>query len=95
MAKVVDNRTDEQRATHRWLVVANDACLSGWGDAKRGRSIAAWACEYKDVATVERWVRSRPEMKRVRIAADKVYGRSGDYIHIYVVDGGHPALSGE
>lgn len=90
-----DDRTPDQRATHTILVAGNDSCLTGWGDAKSGRSIAAWACTPANALSVERWVRSRTDMERVRILHDPVYGRTGDHIHIYVVTDGHPALGGD
>lgn len=40
----VDDRTPEQRETHRWGVVARDKFMSGWGQAFNGASRCAWAC---------------------------------------------------
>lgn len=57
-----DDRTPEQKQTHRWGVVARDKFMSGWGRASNGDSRCAWACAPDvDVDRVERWVRSRRE----------------------------------
>jgi hypothetical protein len=96
MVTVIDDRTDEQRETHYALCVATDSLMSraGRGCGMCQRSIPAWACEPRDYIYVERWVRSRAEMKRVRRATHRIKGRKGDHIHIYVVTEGHPALEG-
>lgn len=92
--KIQDDRTHEQRKTHRVLVIGTDTCLSGWGGASGGASYAAWACEPKDKAKVLSWVEGRQDMKRVRV----VYGsyqpnpRHCAHLHIYVVEDGHTAL---
>lgn len=65
-----DDRTEEQRKTHTWLVVMTDKFLSGWGKAKKGPSYAAWACVHNDLDSVESWVRSRTDAQRVRIVRD-------------------------
>jgi hypothetical protein len=93
MANVNDRRTAEQMVTHRWLVCGTDTFLSGWGGAKRGRSLAAWACRREHLEKVERWVRGRSDMKRVRVEVGKLpFTKSGDHLSVYVVEPGHPAL---
>ena len=94
---IKDDRTEEQKRTHRWAVVATDRFLSGWGGAEGGSSFAAWACERGDLYDVERWVRSRSDMQRVRVANLDTYRpspRTCAHYHIYTVTPGHGALAG-
>ena len=93
-ATIEDDRTANSRRTHTVLVVGTDSFMSGWGLAP-GRSYAAWACRPEDQYRVYRWVRSRSEMKRVRVVGCDYRPRlgSGDHLHIYVVNDGHAALS--
>jgi hypothetical protein len=99
MATVIDDRTQEQRETHRVLICGTDGFMTRWGHrcgmvGKSGRSIAAWACTPGDAATVEAWVRTRGDLKRVRRAI-RVYPQKGDHIHIYVVTDAHPSIAKE
>lgn len=94
--KIVDDRTEEQKKTHPWLIVGTDSFLSGWGGAKGGVSIAAWACKEEDRREVLRWVSNRSDMKRVRESydngKDRRYRPSGaGHCHIYFVDDNHCA----
>jgi len=92
MPKIQDDRTEAQRNSHRYAVVATDSFMSGWGGAQGGASVAAWAY---DSATSERrlleWVESRKEMKRVRVVDLKGYRPRCAHLHIYVVEPGHPS----
>ena len=93
-----DDRTPEQQMTHTLLVVGTDRCLSSWGEATGGTSIAAWACTIDNLDAVDAWVRSRKDMKSVRLTTDsprqRYYpGKTCAHLHIYVVESGHPALS--
>lgn len=90
----VDDRTPEQKTTHRFLVIGTDSFMSGWGAAEGGTSYAAWACTQQDLDKVERWVRSRREMKRVRTTFGDWRPRGVGHAHIYVVTEGHCALGG-
>jgi hypothetical protein len=93
----VDDRTPEQRVTHRWGVVAKDKFMSGWGGARGGASRCAWACgPGVDVGRVERWVRARSEMRYVSVVDLNSYRvPSGTaHFHIYVADADHPANAG-
>lgn len=91
---ITDDRTEEEKETRPILVVGTDSFLSGWGLARHGSSFAAWACRSEDVNQVESWVRSRSEMKRVRIVLAKGYRPKGRvHLHIYVVNEGHPAVN--
>lgn len=89
-----DDRTDEQKRTHRVLVIGTDSFLSGWGGAEGGASYAAWACTPDDEYAVTRWVENRGDMKRVRVTRDPYRpGRNCAHLHIYVVGENHPAVA--
>jgi hypothetical protein len=87
---VEDNRTPTEKDTHRWLVVMTDTWMSGWGDARRGSSFAAWACE--DLKTAEQVadrVRKRSDASRVRIVHDRGYRPRCAHFQVYTVDEHH------
>lgn len=89
-----DDRTPEQRQTHRMGVVAMDKFMSGWGHAANGASRCAWACPPDgDLSKLERWVRARSEMRYVNIVDLNTYRppRGTAHYHIYVADAGHQA----
>lgn len=86
-----DDRTAEQRSTHTVIVHGRDRCLSGWGRAEGGVSYAGWACRPEHSDKVERWVRSRGDMKRVSVSS-AWFPRGRGHAHIYVVDDNHPAI---
>ena len=94
---MIDDRTADQRRTHRHLIIGTDSFLSGWGEAQGGVSYAAWACRPQDRDKVFAWVHSRSDMKRVREILDtdgSPYRPKGQgHCHIYVVNDEHPALS--
>ena len=81
-----DDRTAEQRTTHRLAWVGTDPFMSHWGGATDGASYAAWAfpAEFDNVA--ESYVRSRRDMQRVRLVNLDTYrpGRGCAHFHIYV-----------
>jgi len=87
-----DDRTPNEKKTHNWIVAATDSFLSGWGKAKGGSSYFGWACKYKNLDQVENWVRSRGDMKRVRIVGPSWRPIGKGHTHIYVVDDKHNAL---
>lgn len=91
-----DNRTEAQRATHTWAVVARDNFMSGWGGAKGGHSRCAWACaSLRQAEIMEKWVRDREEMRYVSLVDLRSYRvpRGTAHFHIYVADTAtHPAL---
>ena len=67
--------------------------MSG-GHAESGASYAGWACRDQDISRVESWVRSRREMRRVRIVGPG-YRPNPDYCahyHVYVVTDNHPSI---
>lgn len=89
--KIKDDRNDEQRDTHRYLVIGTDTFLSGWGEANGGNSYAAWACEGPEAArTVRERIRARGEMRRVRVVYSSPSNpyrpnpRTCKHLHIYV-----------
>lgn len=92
--KKQDDRTVEQRKTHRLGVVAKDNFMSGWGVASGGASRCAWACgPGVDVDRVKRWVRDRDEMRYVSVVdLNRYRPPSGTaHFHIYVCDREHVA----
>lgn len=91
--KFEDDRTPEEKKSHRTLITATDRFLSGWGGAAGGASKCAWACRPEHVYAVYNWVRSRPEMKYVNITRRR-WSPKAAHVHIYVVNSEHPALGG-
>lgn len=91
----VDDRTAEQKKTHRFIVLMTDAFMSGWGKATGGVSYAGWACRHEHIDAVECWVRSRGDARRVRIVGGDYRPRAGTvgHCHIYAVEPGHRALA--
>lgn len=91
--KRVDDRTDEQKKTHRLGIVARDRFMSGWGGAAGGISRCAWAC-HPNVNTdrVYNWVKNRSEMRYVNLVDLDTYRppRGTVHFHIYVANGDHP-----
>lgn len=91
---IADDRTPEQKTTHRWAIVAKDKFLSGWGGARGGASRCAWAC-HPDVNTdrVYNWVKARKEMRHVNLVDLTTYRapRGTSHFHIYVCDADHVA----
>ena len=89
---IKDDRTPEQKKTHRLGVVARDKFMSGWGGATGGASRCAWACA-PDVNEdrVYNWVRDRKEMRNVSIVDLSTYRppRNTAHFHIYVANADH------
>ena len=54
--QTVDDRTPEQKETHKFLIIGTDSFLSGWGQAKGGLSYAVWACKPEHRDQVLNWV---------------------------------------
>lgn len=90
--KCEDDRTEAQKKSHYVLIAATDSFMSGWGGAAGGVSYCAWACRPEVQDKVWRWVKNRPEMKRVRQVAGNWKPRGNGHCYIYVVDDDHPAL---
>jgi len=82
---VVDDRTADEKKTHTLGVVGTDTFMSGWGLANKGLSYAVWACTPDDVDVIEKRIRNRGDMKRVRIVTLNGYtARGATHTHIYV-----------
>ena len=92
----VDDRTEEERKTHRIAYGGTDCFLSGWGHAEGGNSFAFWACRPEDRCEVKKWVRSRGDIMRLRQILPNEYRPGGNCVHchIYAVRSGHAALGG-
>jgi len=90
---IQDDRTKEELTTHNCIVAMTDKFMSGWGQASGGISYAGWACTWKDIDKVKKWVRSRSDASRVRVVGgDWRPERKNGHAHIYVVHDGHPSL---
>ena len=83
--KIVDDRRPEQ-AKNEVLIVAKDNFLSGWGQAAKGNSIAAWSCKEQDAQTVKKWVSNRTDMSNVRIENSDYKPKNAEHYHIYNAD---------
>lgn len=89
-----DDRTEEQKRTHVWGVVARDRFMSGWGGARDGASRCAWACPSEvNTDRVFNWVKNRSEMKYVNLVDLRTYRapRGTAHFHIYVCNPDHVA----
>lgn len=96
-ATIVDRRSWREQLSHTCYIKARDVFLGGWGEAP-GRSLCMWCCKPQHAAAVLAWVRGRSEMRDVKLYKGKEYKprlRRGDHFSIYVVNDGHPALTGE
>ncbi|MEE8374060.1 MAG: hypothetical protein V3R87_10100 [Dehalococcoidia bacterium] len=81
---VQDDRTEAEKRTHTVAVVGTDPFMSGWGEASRGASYAAWACRPEDLLEAEVAVRARGDLDRVRRVTLKGYRPQADHTHVYV-----------
>lgn len=93
MTTVIDDRTPAELKTHPIVWLGTDPFMGGWGAAEGGASYAGWACRPEDSHLVERWVRARGDLLRVREVSSG-YRPSGlcSHCHIYVVGPEHLAL---
>ncbi|MAH49846.1 hypothetical protein CMI37_28760 [Candidatus Pacearchaeota archaeon] len=81
----VDDRTEEEKKTHRLAVVGTDTFMSGWGQAEGGVSYAGWAFTPAQESKAITRIESRGDMKRVRVVMLDGYRPSGvGHCHIYV-----------
>lgn len=79
-----DDRTPEQKKIPHVIVLATDRFMSGWGGAKGGPSYAGWAVPLNKADEVERRIRGRAEMRRVRIVGATYRPKAGPgHCHIY------------
>jgi hypothetical protein len=86
---ISDRRSDEQKKTHVYWIVARDNFMSGWGAASDGYSWAAWAhpTMREAVDNLDK-IKGRPEMRYVRIVDGRKYrpSRTCSHLSIYVGD---------
>ena len=90
----IDDRTDSQKTTHHLGIVARDDFMSGWGGASGGHSRCAWAvAPGVSLQRLERWVRSRPELKYVNVVNLNSYRppSTTSHYHIYIAGVDHPS----
>ena len=100
MKIIKDERTKEQKEQFKYIVYAHDKFMSGWGMAKGGRSLFAWAVESE--AQKDRildWVESRSDMCRVDwdLASEfdkKLKRKTFAHCSIYPTTKEHPILKG-
>ena len=81
---IQDDRTDDQKKTHQWLVVGTDSFMSGWGEAKGMVSYAAWATTQEGLNDTLCWVERRGDMKRIRVVYGDYKPKGKVHLHIYV-----------
>lgn len=86
-----DRETNYEKALPN-LVIGQDTFLSGWGDVGYGLAYCAWACSDEHLDTVKTWVKSRSDMKGVRIVDNKYVPQDATHYHIYVVGDNHSSL---
>jgi|TARA_Y100000310_G_C20686245_1_gene819218 hypothetical protein len=84
MGVYIDDRTTEQRKTHRLAIVGADSFMSGWGQAAGGMSYAGWAFQDGEEAECLAMVDGRREMQRVRLVLLDGYRPQAKHTHIYV-----------
>ena len=66
MKTIQDDRTEQEKETHIYFVQAYDKFLSGWGNAKEGKSYFTWACSDKeDWDVAHENMKARTEMRYV------------------------------
>jgi hypothetical protein len=86
---IKDDRSEEQKQTHKWLIVGTDNFLGRWGREcgaidRNQTSLAAWACEEGKTNDCQCWVEGRNDMKRVRMVLADTYRPKNAHLHIYV-----------
>lgn len=84
MGAYQDDRTPEQKLTHRFAVVGTDSFMSGWGEAEGGMSYAGWAFQDGEEAQALSAIDRRNDMQRVRVVLLDEYRPRAAHTHIYV-----------
>ncbi len=101
MKIIKDERTKEQKEQLKYIVFAHDKFMSGWGMAKGGRSLCAWAVESEsDRDKILDWLERRSDMSRINwdlsIEFDrKLKRKTFAHCSIYSATKEHPILKGE
>ena len=93
---IKDDRTEEQKKTHTWLIAGTDRAMGNWGNEAgvfNGPSYAVWACPDFMRLDVLCWVERRGDLQRVREVARDYRPKGQGHCHIYVVGENHPAWS--
>ena len=94
-----DDRTEEEKKTHRLGVRATDNFMSYWCKAEGGLSQVIWACEFEAHRTaLYYWVKKREEMYDVKAIKIPLSGAicvnaQVMHLHIYRVTESHPAIT--
>ncbi len=89
--EIQDDRTPEQKETHKFLVIGTDTGMGQWwsdANGQRGKSYAAWACTEETVRDVEQWVEQRGDMSRIRVVYGNWKPKGTGHAHIYVAKAG-------
>jgi hypothetical protein len=87
---LVDDREGLQAVTHSIGYGGIDTCVSGWGGAEGGTSVAIWACKPEDAEACKKAVRARGDIKTVRLynlQRGRRPAAGAKHVHIYVWDG--------
>jgi len=98
---IEDRRTEKQKERLKYIVYAHDKFMSGWGLAKDGRSLCAWAVESEsDRDKILDWVENRSDMRRVDwdLASEfdrKLKRKTFAHCSIYSATKEHPILRGK
>ena len=79
-----DDRTAEQKQTHRLAIVGTDTFMSGWGEASGGMSYAGWAFKDGEESQVWGMMAARSDMQRLRLVLLDGYRPNAAHTHIYV-----------
>lgn len=90
---IKDDRTEQQKKTHTWLIAGTDRAMGNWGNEAglfKGPSYAVWACPPDIRNDVLCWVERRGDMTRVREVGPNYRPSGPGHCHIYVVKKGHP-----
>ena len=88
MAIVKDDRTEAEKSVTLGFMVATDKFMSGWGEARNGRSLVACpVVSQRDLQHVEQTFDNRSEFLRVRFVG-KDYLKTvrlyaNDHLHVY------------
>jgi hypothetical protein len=84
-SEIEDDRTPEQRVSHRFGVFATDPGMSGWGRAANGVSACVWACPPTiDINKVLAWVERRSDMEEETIVDLDVWVPDFRIVHTHI-----------
>ena len=98
---IEDRRTEEQKEQLKYIVYAHDKFMSGWGQAKGGRSLCAWAVKSEsDKDKMLDWLERRSDMGRVDWDLSSEFDRKLNrktfaHCSILAITKEHPILRGK